>query len=106
MTPMSTIEETTMKRVPHFSSSRCKRCGVCSHFCPVNAIDTCEGMPYLANAEACTSCGLCSDMCPDWAVALEPTPVDGSVPDAAAEETLVGSGNGTGSAESVPASSR
>lgn len=68
---MVSTKDKTKKQVPVFSQTRCKRCGICSHFCPVDAIGVeADGMPYLADSEACTSCGLCSDMCPDWAVYL------------------------------------
>ena len=125
MTAMNTTKNTIMKQLPQFSASRCKRCGICTHFCPVNAIDTCDGMPFLADSVACTSCGLCRDMCPDWAVALEATaveapdleatttaPVTGKTPrtSATADTTtaLAGtpagsSGNGAGSLKTVPA---
>ena len=68
---VATTKDKTKKQVPIFSLTRCKRCGICSHFCPVDAIGVeGDGTPYLADPEACTSCGLCSDMCPDWAVCL------------------------------------
>jgi MinD superfamily P-loop ATPase len=56
---------------PVFDAARCKRCGICAHFCPFGAIALREdGTPYLAKPEACTSCRLCQDMCPDWAIRL------------------------------------
>ena len=68
---MATTKDITQKELPVFSRTRCKRCGICSHFCPVGAIGVRDdGTPYLAKPEACNSCGLCSDMCPDWAVSL------------------------------------
>ena len=68
---MATTKDKTKKQVPVFSRTRCKRCNICSHFCPVEAIGVDgDGMPYLADSEACSSCGLCVDMCPDWAVYL------------------------------------
>jgi len=73
---MKTTEDKTLKRLPQFSPARCKLCGICIHFCPVNAIESCDGTPRLADPAACTSCGLCQDMCPDWAVSLEPTAFD------------------------------
>ena len=64
-------KDKTTKQLPVFSRARCKRCGICSHFCPVEALAVePDGMPYLADADACTSCALCSDMCPDWAIYL------------------------------------
>jgi len=60
-----------MKELPVFNAARCKRCGICKHFCPPDAISLHEdGMPYLAKPRACTSCRLCRDMCPDWAVQM------------------------------------
>jgi 2-oxoglutarate ferredoxin oxidoreductase subunit delta len=60
-----------MKQLPVFDPVRCKRCGICKHFCSVQAIDVHDdGMPYLAKPKACTSCALCRDMCPDWAVQM------------------------------------
>ena len=68
--------------MPVFSRERCKRCGICSHFCPAEAIAVDEeGMPYIADLEACTSCGLCSDMCPDWAVYLAEPDREGPGPE-------------------------
>jgi 2-oxoglutarate ferredoxin oxidoreductase subunit delta len=58
---------------PTFDLVRCKRCGICSAFCPEGAIGIREdGTPYLARPEVCRSCRLCEDMCPDWAVCLQP----------------------------------
>ena len=91
---MNTTTDTITKQLPQFSSTRCKRCGICGHFCPVQVIGTCDGsMPYLVDPVACTSCGLCQDMCPDWAVSLEPTAMEtGEIP-----------GNGAGSPEVMTA---
>jgi 2-oxoglutarate ferredoxin oxidoreductase subunit delta len=56
---------------PVFDPARCKRCGICAHFCPFGAIAVKEdGAPYLAKPELCTGCRLCQDMCPDWAIRL------------------------------------
>ena len=40
MTPMNATTNITIKKLPQFSAARCKRCGICSHFCAVNAIAT------------------------------------------------------------------
>ncbi len=54
-----------LKKLPSFNLARCKRCGICGHFCPTEAIAFDEqGLPFLADPEACTSCNLCQDMCP------------------------------------------
>ncbi|OFW61938.1 MAG: hypothetical protein A2133_06970 [Actinobacteria bacterium RBG_16_64_13] len=76
-----TTKNLTKKKLPVFTLKRCKRCGICSHFCPEGAITAQEdGIPVLSAPEACTSCGLCEDMCPDWAVCL-------SVPDPGVSDT-------------------
>ncbi len=91
-----------MKEVPQFSSSRCKRCGICSHFCPVGpstpAMAACPTWPTRRPAPR----AVCArDMCPDWAVALETAA--GEVPEEkeaeTAETAAEPSGNGAGSPE-------
>lgn len=65
------MSKTAPKTVPEFSLDRCKRCGICSHFCPAEAIAADkEGRPRLADAEACTSCRLCEQLCPDFAIEM------------------------------------
>ncbi len=68
-----------MKKLPVFDCLRCKRCGICSHYCPTGSITVeSDGTPVLSAPEVCTSCGLCEDMCPDWAVCLSlPEPGEG-----------------------------
>jgi 2-oxoglutarate ferredoxin oxidoreductase subunit delta len=68
-----TIKELAKEKLPLFTLNRCKQCGICSHFCPTEAIALHkDGTPFLARPEVCNSCGLCEDMCPDWAVCLGP----------------------------------
>jgi MinD superfamily P-loop ATPase len=68
---MPATKQRAAEEKPVFDASRCKRCGICAHFCPFGAIAVREdGAPYLARPEACTSCRLCQDMCPDWAIRL------------------------------------
>jgi 2-oxoglutarate ferredoxin oxidoreductase subunit delta len=69
--PVATTSDIAEKQLPVFDAARCKRCGICSHFCPRGAIGVRDdGTPFLAKPEACNSCGLCKDMCPDWAIHL------------------------------------
>ena len=73
-TKSSSSKERAGEKKPVFDPARCKRCGICTHFCPFDAIALKEdGTPYLAKPEACTSCRLCQDMCPDWAIRLAAT---------------------------------
>ncbi|MDP3058628.1 MAG: 4Fe-4S binding protein [bacterium] len=48
---------------------RCKRCGICSAFCPgkVFSPDK-EGFPVVAFVEKCIGCRACVLRCPDFAV--------------------------------------
>lgn len=65
-------KDLTKKKLPVFILERCKQCGICSHFCPKEALAVHpDGTPYLADPEVCTSCRLCEEMCPDWAISLE-----------------------------------
>lgn len=47
---------------PLGNQDRCKRCGICSDLCPVNAID--KETPCATNAGSCISCGRCIVSCP------------------------------------------
>jgi 2-oxoglutarate ferredoxin oxidoreductase subunit delta len=68
-----TTKDLTKNKLPVFMLKRCKQCGICSHFCPTEALTLQkDGTPFLVRPEACNSCGLCEDMCPDWAVCLSP----------------------------------
>jgi len=49
--------------------SWCKRCGICSHFCPTKALEVKNGgLPFLAHPDKCTLCGMCWIRCPDLAI--------------------------------------
>ncbi len=50
----------------------CKRCGICSEFCPQNVFSVRnDGIPQVTAPENCTSCHLCDWRCPDFAITLE-----------------------------------
>ena len=51
----------------------CKKCGICTEFCPTGALkDNEHGYPYLAEPDKCTLCGLCWLRCPDMAIIKGP----------------------------------
>ncbi|MCK5832709.1 ferredoxin family protein [bacterium] len=51
----------------------CKRCGICTTFCPTKALEErADGLPYLAHPDKCTLCGLCWLRCPDMAIIKGP----------------------------------
>ncbi len=54
-----------------FYNQWCKKCNICTAFCPVSVLANDEsGYPVLADEEACTSCGLCELLCPDFAITV------------------------------------
>ena len=47
----------------------CKGCGICSAFCPTQAIEADEeDRPMAAHPERCTNCQMCVLRCPDFAI--------------------------------------
>lgn len=49
----------------------CKRCGICSLFCPRNVFTKeRDGLPVHKYEEKCTGCNLCVLRCPDIALTL------------------------------------
>ena len=49
----------------------CKGCGICSSFCPKNALEIVHEKVRVKDAEACILCGLCELRCPDYAIYIE-----------------------------------
>lgn len=51
---------------------RCKRCGICIEFCPVQLFDTeIDGAPIATRVEKCTACMQCELRCPELAIIVE-----------------------------------
>ncbi len=51
----------------------CKRCGICTEFCPTGAlVEGADGIPILAYPDKCTLCALCWLRCPDMAIIKGP----------------------------------
>ena len=49
--------------------SWCKRCGICTAFCPTGALErTPDGRPVWKYPEKCIGCGICQLRCPDFAI--------------------------------------
>ncbi len=50
----------------------CKKCGICSSFCPKNVIGSDEyGGPVFERPEDCIGCRFCELHCPDFAITIE-----------------------------------
>ncbi|MFW5827235.1 MAG: 4Fe-4S dicluster domain-containing protein [Alkalispirochaeta sp.] len=70
---MTTIKEITINQ------AWCKRCGICSAFCPKDVFETdSEGVVTVAHLSACIACELCERMCPDMAIHLIPEETPGT----------------------------
>jgi 2-oxoglutarate ferredoxin oxidoreductase subunit delta len=59
----------------HIIEDRCKGCGFCVTYCPVNVLELLDRFnergyhpPYVKNPEACINCGLCEMICPEFAI--------------------------------------
>ena len=49
----------------------CKKCGICSSFCPKNVIGQDEdGGPVFERPEDCIGCRFCELHCPDFAITV------------------------------------
>ncbi|MDF3003168.1 MAG: iron-sulfur-binding protein [Bacillota bacterium] len=61
---------------------RCRRCGMCEFYCPVDVIrfDHEKKEPDLRYAHDCMVCGLCEDRCPAKAITVTPEKSNAAVP--------------------------
>ena len=57
---------------------RCKGCGYCVEFCPLNCLEISDKasqsgyyQPIVVEAERCNACGVCVKMCPHWAIEVK-----------------------------------
>lgn len=49
----------------------CKRCGICSAFCPKGVLTPGkDGLPQIVAPEKCIQCRLCEIRCPDFAIRI------------------------------------
>ena len=65
-----------------FFRSWCKKCGLCSAFCPQKVLaQDHDGSPYVADAEACNACLLCEIRCPDFAIKVTRQPEQNAPPE-------------------------
>ena len=58
-------------RRPVLDASKCKRCGICLMFCPVNSISRERDGSFVTLREFCKGCGICAAECPHGAMSME-----------------------------------
>ena len=52
-------------------AARCKRCGICREFCPLEVFgQELDGLPVVVNEENCNRCSICILRCPDFALSF------------------------------------
>jgi 2-oxoglutarate ferredoxin oxidoreductase subunit delta len=50
----------------------CKRCGICSEFCPTKVFTLkADQTPVPEHVDKCTGCRMCELRCPDFAITVE-----------------------------------
>ena len=59
----------------HIINDRCKGCGFCVEYCPVDVLELSREFntkgyhpPYTKYPEKCINCGLCEMLCPEFAI--------------------------------------
>ena len=52
------------------TSRWCKGCGICSAFCPKQALSL-ENEKAVVDEEKCIACGICELYCPDLAIVVD-----------------------------------
>ncbi|MHB1126676.1 MAG: 4Fe-4S dicluster domain-containing protein [Bacillota bacterium] len=77
MTEQAAEKKVTKRRVRQatrieINSKLCKRCGICSSFCPENVLAPGpDGCPEVVHPDLCTNCQMCFYRCPDFAIHVE-----------------------------------
>lgn len=64
--------------IVHIIDERCKGCGFCIEFCPLNLLTISDRInskgyhpPQVIEDTSCIQCGLCALLCPDFAIYIE-----------------------------------
>ena len=74
--PSKSLEKQSKRTKKRYSQTVfqdwCKKCGICSSFCPKNVIEQDEyGGPVFERPEDCIGCRFCELHCPDFAITVQ-----------------------------------
>jgi 2-oxoacid:acceptor oxidoreductase delta subunit (pyruvate/2-ketoisovalerate family) len=58
-------------RRPVMDMAKCRRCGICLTYCPVNSVSRTKDGAFKISLEYCKGCGICAAECPAGAIAME-----------------------------------
>jgi pyruvate ferredoxin oxidoreductase delta subunit len=56
---------------PRLDPAKCKRCGLCLMYCPVNAVRRGADGSFSIGLEYCKGCGICAAECTFLAIEME-----------------------------------
>jgi 2-oxoacid:acceptor oxidoreductase delta subunit (pyruvate/2-ketoisovalerate family) len=58
-------------RRPVLDQKKCKKCGICLMYCPVNAVRREADGSFHIGLDYCKGCGVCAAECPAKAIEME-----------------------------------
>ena len=56
---------------PIIDEETCKRCTICSQFCPDGIVYREKDAPIVIDYDFCKGCGICATECPQEAISME-----------------------------------
>lgn len=59
-------------RRPVLDDAKCKKCGICFLYCPVNALRRHEDKSYTIDYAYCKGCGICANECRFGTIEMTP----------------------------------
>lgn len=67
---MEQLKKSAVQVDIHIYKQWCKGCGICTAFCPREALFLDKDDKVERDSKKCTFCGVCETYCPDFAIAV------------------------------------